>query len=306
MRPTFIPYSANSLRVTGGCLLVLALGLGGCATSHARYPDPTQETQIRADEIRAESARSQEKITTDVAQLERALDFRANQTKTTAIHEREQIVLERDREAQPLGAEEREAKDASEREQARIDAELAAKLKAVDGAEAERLRAEAVSQKAVIEQKRTEDVAKSSAKRAKLDEKMREKTVAVDEREAKGSDEIMREREEVRRKARADRLVVENDTTKRLSEVGKDSKKRMDASSETAGDRLQQDRKVDQDIRGILDRDRDQTKDVSYETSRGVVTITGSIADDKLHRDMVSRISRIDGVVSVDDRIRTP
>ena len=241
-----------------------------------------------------------------MAQLERALDFRANQVKTTAMHEREQIVLDRDREVQPLVAEEREDKDASDREMARIDAELDAKLKLVDGAEVERLRTEAVSRKADIERKRAEAVAKSEPKRMKLEENMRERTIAVDDREAKSSDGIKREREEVERKARADRLAVEADTTKRLNEVAADSKMRMDTSSAKAADRLQQDHQINQNIRSVLDRDRGQTKNVSYETTRGVVTINGNIADGKIHRDMVSRISRIEGVISVDDRIRSP
>ena len=241
-----------------------------------------------------------------MAQLERALDFRANQVKTTAMHEREQIVLERDREVQPLVAEEREDKDASDREMARSDAELDAKLKLVDGAEVERLRTEAVSRKADIERKRAEAVAKSEPKRMKLEENMRERTIAVDDREAKSSDGIKREREEVERKARADRLAVEADTTKRLNEVAADSKMRMDTSSAKAADRLQQDHQINQNIRSVLDRDRGQTKNVSYETTRGVVTINGNIADGKIHRDMVSRISRIEGVISVDDRIRSP
>ena len=222
------------------------------------------------------------------------------------MHEREQIVLDRDREVQPLVAEEREDKDASDREMARIDAELDAKLKLVDGAEVERLRTEAVSRKADIERKRAEAVAKSEPKRMKLEENMRERTIAVDDREAKSSDGIKREREEVERKARADRLAVEADTTKRLNEVAADSKMRMDTSSAKAADRLQQDHQINQNIRSVLDRDRGQTKNVSYETTRGVVTINGNIADGKIHRDMVSRISRIEGVISVDDRIRSP
>ena len=222
------------------------------------------------------------------------------------MHEREQIVLDRDREVQPLVAEEREDKDASDREMARIDAELDAKRKLVDGAEVERLRTEAVSRKADIERKRAEAVAKSEPKRMKLEEDMRERTIAVDDREAKSSDGIKREREEVERKARADRLAVEADTTKRLNEVAADSKMRMDTSSAKAADRLQQDHQINQNIRSVLDRDRGQTKNVSYETTRGVVTINGNIADGKIHRDMVSRISRIEGVISVDDRIRSP
>ena len=288
------------------CLLALAIGLGSCAMDHARYPDPTGKTRIQTDDIRAQASRRQDKIDTDLAQQERTLDFRVNQTKATATREREQLLLDRDQEVQPLTAEAREAKEATIREGTRIDAELETKLKTADGTETDRLRTEATSRKATIDLKRSEDAAKLEAKRAKAEAKLREKTISADEREAKNLDGIERERDELVRKARADRLEVDAETAKRLDEIAKDGKERMETSNAVAHDRLRQDREVDKAIRSTLDRDREASKNVSFTTRKGVVTLDGTFADEQVHRDLISRIYRIDGVVSIEDRLRTP
>ena len=228
---THFTKSLHSFTCSAGvatCLLSVALGLSACNGSRTKYPDATQETRMRADEIRADGQRRTEKIEADLAQLEHALDFRATQTQTIAARDRDQAILERDKENMPLVAEDTEAKAAADREKNRIDEELNAKTKQVDGPEADRLRADAASRKAELERKRTADLANTSAKREKIETAAREKKTTIDEREAKDLAAIKSERENAQLKARADRLAVEADVNKRLNDMAEDSKKRMD------------------------------------------------------------------------------
>jgi osmotically-inducible protein OsmY len=287
-------------------LLTVALGLCSCTGDGARYPDPTRETQIKADDIRADAERRRNKIDSDLAQAEQALDFRATQAKSVGDHEAAQITLDRDQSVQPLAAQEREVTAAAAREQTRSDEELAAKLKPAAGPEADRLRAEALVHKAALDQQLGEDIAKLHTKQEKAETTAREKRIAVDERQAKDLATIQREREEIERKARTDLLAIDGETTKRLDALGKDSKERMAKSSAVEGDLLAKDRSIDAAVRKILDADREHTTAIAASTHNGVVTVTGTIADDRIHRDVVSQISKLSDVVSVDDRLRAP
>ncbi len=210
------------------CLLSLALGLAACNGGREKYPDTTQETRLHADEIRADGLRRTEKIEADLVQQERALDFRATQIQTVAARDRDQIILERDKENQPVLADEAVARATAEREKIRIDDDLNARIKQVDGAEADRLRADAASRKAELERKRTEDLANTTVKRSKAEATAREKKAAIDEREAKDLAAIKNERENAQLKARADRLGVEADVNKRLNDMAEEAKKRTD------------------------------------------------------------------------------
>jgi hypothetical protein len=213
------------------CLLSIALGFASC-NGRGQYPDPTPATRVQADDIRADGQRRIDKIEADLAQQEHALDFRVTQTQTTAAHERDQIILDRDRENQPLMAQEADIQTTAERESKRIDDDLADQLKRIDGPEADRVRADAISRKAEIERRRTEEVANLTSKRDRAEAVAREKKATVDEREAKDLAALKAERENAQLKARADRLAVENDVSKQLNNVAEDSKKRINRTTD--------------------------------------------------------------------------
>jgi hypothetical protein len=208
------------------CLLSIALGFASC-DGRGQYPDPTPATRVQADEIRADGQRRIDKIESDLAQQEHALDFRMTQTQTTAAHERDQIILARDRETQPLIAKEADIQATATRESKRIDDDLADQLKRIDGPEADRVRADATSRKADIERKRAVEAANLTSKRDRAEAVAREKKASVDEREAKDLAALKTERENAQLKARADRLAVEDDVSKQLNRAAEDSKKRL-------------------------------------------------------------------------------
>jgi hypothetical protein len=215
------------------CLLSITLSFASCNGSRGQYPDPTPATRVQADEIRAAGQRRIEKIEADLAQQEHAMDFQMIQTQTRAAHERDQIILNRDRETQPLIAQEAAIQATAERESTRIDDDSADQLKRIDGPEADRVRADAISRKAEIERKRTEDVARLTSKRDHAEALAREKKASVDEREAKDLATLKNERENAGLKARADRLTVETDVSKKLNHVAEESQKRMKHTTDT-------------------------------------------------------------------------
>ncbi len=295
------PVRSLTLLAAPASALALCLSLGGCFGERAAYPDPTTDTKIRADEIRADAVNRSTAIDTDLVQREREYDFRAGQVKDRNLHERSLLDLERDRKVQPLDAQDKAAKATSDRELAAIDADTAAKLKVVDGTEATKLQADAASRRAVAVQHQAEATAKLTADRNEYEATNRDKRQGIDASEAKELAVIQKEREESQRKARADKLAIDAEATKRLDGLGKDSKKRMDKSSDLEADRLENERSTDQAIRKVLDNDRAKTGDVAFTTNRGAITLRGAVADEATHRDIVARITKISGVVTVED-----
>ncbi len=299
--------ASTSLRPTSTALSVgllsLALGLGGCWMDRTSYPDTTQQTKIRADEIHADTARRTATVDADLARREQAYDYRVTQSKERAVRERSEITLTHDRKLEPLQAEDVAAKGVSTREQARLDAELAAKLTVVDGPEAAKARADTTSAKAAVVATETAAIAKITAEREEHFTKARDQRTAADSREAKELADIQAEREETIRTARADRLAIENDAAKRLDGMAKDSKERMTDLSESEATTLEKDRQIDQAVRSSLDREREHNAQVAFRTKSGVVTLTGTIANEATRTETVGRISKLSGVNSVNDQL---
>jgi osmotically-inducible protein OsmY len=299
--------ASTSLRPTSTVLsislLSLALGLSGCWMDRTSYPDTSDQTKIRADEIHADTARRTATVDADLARREQAYDYRVTQSKERAVRDRGEIALAHDRKVEPLQADEVAAKGVSTREQTRLDAELAAKLTVVDGTEAAKVRADESSAKAAVVATETAAIAKLTAEREELDTKARDQRAAADGREAKELADIQAEREETIRTARADRLAIEDDAAKRLTGMAKDSKQRMTALSASEATTLEQDRSIDQAVRASLDREREHNAQVAFRTQSGVVTLTGTIADEATRAETVGRISKLSGVNSVNDQL---
>jgi hypothetical protein len=280
------------------------LAITGCNDgARSDYPDRSQETRARTDSIRQDADRRNAAIDRELEERKTALGFQAKQVSDKAKVEREQIALEADQTIAPLKARRDEAAAAAKRERERIETEGDAKLATVSGDEATKIKADVETRKAEAARKAAETAAETGAAIDREKSNAAAKVAKIDEREAKELAEISRQRSEAERQARERKLAVSVETTNKLDEVGEESAERMEKRRKELAAASDKDREINDAVRKDIDRRGDSVKGVTVATSGGVVTLSGAVPNETVRRELVSDVSKVNGVVRVDDRL---
>ncbi len=281
--------------------LAIALAITGCDGTSARgdYPDQSQTTRAEADAIRSDRERREQAIDRELQQTTTSLAFAKQQNANKARLERERITLERDQKIQPLEARRTQDEAKVKRDIERIDEESAAKLATVSGEEATRIRAEAASQIAEIKSKAAARNAEVEADIRAAKQDAQPRLANVEDGLAKEQADIAAKQVAAENKARDARLQVAKESTDKLDALARDSAKR---EKEHAGVVVADDN-ITKSVRENIVRHKDGAKDVTVTTDRGVVILSGTVANDAVRKDIIAAAGKVDGVVRVDDRI---
>jgi osmotically-inducible protein OsmY len=288
------------------CAVIAASMLGtGCDQNTARgdYPDRTEETRIRADDLRRDASQRNQAIDREYDDRATASAFRATQIKAKAKHDRDEIDLERERDTAPLIAKQKEAKAKAEREREQIKTDTDLKLKDLGGAEADKAKADSDKALAEADQRAAVAVASVADDITKANLKAQKAKAVVDEREAKELAEADRELAEAKAKTRERKLAVDADLAAQLDKLEKEGKSRVEKTRSTEADIQQRDQRITQKIRDDLDRDKARNGAVSIDTRDGVVVLRGTVPSEEDRRTLVGKVNKVDGVVRVDDRL---
>jgi hypothetical protein len=192
----------------------------------SEYPDHSQETKNRVDNIRRDADSQYLAIERKLNDKLTALGFEEKQTMDAAKNERAKVKLERDKTIEPLLATQKEVKAEAESEIERIDKELAANVVNAGETERKKLTADAEKEKADIKQEATKEIADAEMKIKNAKRDAEEEVVEINANEREKLAELARQRSEAERKAREEELQISIDKNKKLTEVAKDGAKR--------------------------------------------------------------------------------
>jgi osmotically-inducible protein OsmY len=286
-------------------VIAVSLISTGCDQQTARgdYPDRTQETRIRADDLRRDASQRNQAIDREYDDRATASAFRATQIKAKAKRDRDEIELGRERDTAPLVAKQKEAKAKAEREREQIKADTDLRLKDLGGAEADKAKADSEKALAEADQRAATAAASVSDDITKVNLKAQKEKAAIDEREAKELADVDRELAEAKAKARERKLAVDADLAAQLDKLEKEGKSRVEKTRSAEAETQERDQRITQKIRDDLDRDKARNGAVSIDTRDGVVVLKGTVPSEEDRRSLVGKVNKVDGVVRVDDRL---
>jgi osmotically-inducible protein OsmY len=274
--------------------LLTALGLAGCgsARNHATYPDQTPETRAQFQAIERDSTRRRASLHEDHRRQIAVVEFEEMQAADRAKQERERVTLAGQAEIQARQAHQRDATAATAKE---IDL----LRKGTSGGTP----TEIAAQVATAERALAETVAADQQAIDKVQAGIDARLLKVDQDEVRQVAVHARRRSVIDRTTREADLALAADTSTRMDEAGVRSAERMSDARSKAKDATEADVNLDVAVRSDLADQGAMAQGVTVESRRGVVTLTGTVANDVDRRRIVARTAQIGGVGSVDDRM---
>ena len=284
--------------------LAALVGLAGCSDgNHSRYPDQTSETKARAQVLRDDAERRTELVDRNLAQTMTSLGFRTTQMEQRSVQAREKIAIELSAVTQPILAREEAAKAALTRGQDASDRELATALVDAKPDQVAGLKAAADDRRTALLRTTAEATREGEATMTKAKEEAARKVAADAEVVAKETAVIAKERMEAERTAREARLAIAVATTTRLDDLGEKSAERRSDDDRRASEGVSQGTKVNAAVREELGRHGSADRDITVNSTDGVVTLVGTVPHEAARRDILQGVAKVSGVVRVEDQL---
>ena len=274
--------------------LLTVIGMAGCGSprNHSTYPDQTPETRAQFQAIERDSTRRRTALHEEHRRQIAVVEFEEMQVSDRAKQERERVALAGQAEIQARQAHQRDVTAATAREIEQLrrgtgggtPTEVAAQIATAERALAETV---AADQRAI-------DVSQAG-----IDARV----MKADQDEVRQMAVHARRRSVIDRKTREDDLAIASDISTRMDEAGARSAQRMSDAQSKARDTTEADMNLDVAVRADLADQGGKAQGVTVESRQGVVTLTGTVANEVDRRRIVERTAQVGGVGRVDDRL---
>jgi len=110
--------------------------------------------------------------------------------------------------------------------------------------------------------------------------------------------------DEFTRESRQKQLEIDKETSNALTELSKDSTKRITKSHETTAAQLETDRRITKDLSAELDREQGTYNTTTVTVKDGVVSLRGDVPSESARTAANTRATQTKDVVRVENRLR--
>lgn len=215
-----------SIRILCAIALTASLLLiAGCDRSQANdYPDRSDDTTRRVDDINRYARDQKDAIDAEADRLSTKMDFDERQIRERYKAQRQEFVNESNQEATERNATIRSLQIQAKHDKDVIDAEMAEELKTSAPDKAAEIRADAASEKSDIERETNRKLAELESVAERERATITQQKLDIDRDESKEISALEQERSKVRNQTNEKKLKVDKWTTEELSKVANDSK----------------------------------------------------------------------------------
>lgn len=206
-------------------LTVSLLSFAGCGQSRTSdYPDHSENTAKRVDEIRRYASNQKDAIDAEADRLSTKLDFDERQIRQEYKADRQEFINAAEKKAAERNARIHDIKVQARHDKAVIDAETTDKLKTSPQGKAAGIQIDAADRKAAIDREAADKLAEINGDFERSKAENIQQRLELDLEESREISALERERSKVRNETREKKLKVDQWTNDEMAKIGKDSR----------------------------------------------------------------------------------